>query len=318
MLIARLVPLCTLLIFRSPPLPPTRRDRSRTRRCHCPACTGPARILRDVDGMPHIYAFDEHDAAFLQGWVTAQDRLFQIDVLRRQSSGTLAELLGSGALPSDIELRTVGLRRAAERSLCTLFAGDADGAAGVRRRRQRVGAARRRAARAVRRTRDHAVHAVDRARQCRDRQGARVPAVVRHRRRTRRWSTRVPGRSRRSVPRCRTACSSATCSVRRRSTRRPPSPTRPMPHRSSARSARPRLQAPKAGAAASEGTRAGKVALDASAATMLRNVKRRYEARAVPEATRCSGPSCRSAATSGPSPARARRTAGRWSRTTRT
>ena len=46
--------------------------------------------------MPHIYAFDEHDAVFLQGWVTAQDRLFQIDVLRRQSSGTLAELLGVG------------------------------------------------------------------------------------------------------------------------------------------------------------------------------------------------------------------------------
>ncbi len=78
---------------------------------------GPARILRDVDGMPHIDAFDEHDALFLQGWVQAQDRLFQIDVLRRQASGTLAELLGSGALPSDVELRTIGLARAAERSL---------------------------------------------------------------------------------------------------------------------------------------------------------------------------------------------------------
>ena len=69
-----------------------------------------ARILRDVDGMPHIYAFDEHDAVFLQGWVTAQDRLFQIDVIRRQASGTLAELLGVGpgnaVLRSDIELRT--------------------------------------------------------------------------------------------------------------------------------------------------------------------------------------------------------------------
>jgi penicillin amidase len=78
---------------------------------------GPARILRDVDGMPHIYAFDEHDALFLQGWVQAQDRLFQIDVLRRQASGTLAELLGSDALPSDIELRTIGLARGAERSM---------------------------------------------------------------------------------------------------------------------------------------------------------------------------------------------------------
>ncbi len=78
---------------------------------------GPARILRDVDGMPHIYAVDEHDALFLQGWVQAQDRLFQLDVLRRQASGTLAELLGTGALASDIELRTIGLKRGAERSL---------------------------------------------------------------------------------------------------------------------------------------------------------------------------------------------------------
>jgi penicillin amidase len=82
-----------------------------------PELHGPARILRDVDGMPHIHAFDEHDALFLQGWVQAEDRLFQIDVVRRQASGTLAELLGSAALPSDIELRTIGLARAAERSL---------------------------------------------------------------------------------------------------------------------------------------------------------------------------------------------------------
>ncbi|HQR48537.1 MAG TPA: penicillin acylase family protein, partial [Steroidobacteraceae bacterium] len=82
-----------------------------------PELHGPARILRDVDGMPHIRAQDEHDALFLQGWVTAQDRLFQIDVLRRQASGTLAELVGPAALGSDVELRTVGLRRAAERSL---------------------------------------------------------------------------------------------------------------------------------------------------------------------------------------------------------
>jgi penicillin amidase len=78
---------------------------------------GPARILRDVDGIPHIYAHDEHDAVLLQGWVTAQDRLFQIDVLRRQASGTLAELLGTAALASDVELQTIGLRRAAQRSL---------------------------------------------------------------------------------------------------------------------------------------------------------------------------------------------------------
>ncbi len=82
-----------------------------------PALHGPGRILRDVDGMPHIYAFDEHDALFLEGWMQAEDRLFQIDVLRRQASGTLAELLGQDALPSDVELRTIGLDRAAARTL---------------------------------------------------------------------------------------------------------------------------------------------------------------------------------------------------------
>lgn len=85
-----------------------------------PGLQGPSRILRDVDGMPHIDAFNEHDALFLQGWVQAQDRLFQLDVLRRQASGTLAELLGSGALSSDVELRTIGLARGAERSLAAL------------------------------------------------------------------------------------------------------------------------------------------------------------------------------------------------------
>src|SRR5262249_3390124 len=52
-----------------------------------------------------------------QGWVHAEDRLFQMDVLRRTASGTLAEILGPDALASDIQLRTIGLRRAAERSL---------------------------------------------------------------------------------------------------------------------------------------------------------------------------------------------------------
>ena len=78
---------------------------------------GPARVLRDVDGMPHVQAFDEHDALFLQGWLQAQDRLFQIDVLRRTARGTLAELLGPAALPSDVELQVIGLGRAAQRSL---------------------------------------------------------------------------------------------------------------------------------------------------------------------------------------------------------
>ena len=74
-------------------------------------------IKRDGQGVPHIYAQTERDAYFAVGWLHAQDRLFQMDQSRRQASGTLAELLGSGALASDVQLRWIGLRRAAQRSL---------------------------------------------------------------------------------------------------------------------------------------------------------------------------------------------------------
>jgi penicillin amidase len=88
-----------------------------------------ARITRDADGLAHVEARNEADMFFLQGWVHARDRLFQADVNRRQPSGTLAELLGEAALPSDVQLRTLGLRRAAERSWAAIqsdaSAGDA-------------------------------------------------------------------------------------------------------------------------------------------------------------------------------------------------
>jgi penicillin amidase len=74
-------------------------------------------IRRDSDGVSHIAANSAHDMFLAQGWQHAADRLFQMDVLRRQASGTLAELLGPDALAQDVELRTIGLRRSAERSL---------------------------------------------------------------------------------------------------------------------------------------------------------------------------------------------------------
>lgn len=77
-------------------------------------------VSRDSNGIAHIRAADEHDLFLVAGWVQAQDRLFQMDVNRRQPSGTLAELLGSGALPGDVQARTIGLRRAAERTLPVL------------------------------------------------------------------------------------------------------------------------------------------------------------------------------------------------------
>jgi penicillin amidase len=89
-----------------------------------------ARIARDALGIPHLSAKNERDLLFLQGYVHAQDRLFQMDVTRRQADGTLAELLGTAALASDVQLRTLGLRRAAERSLPLLSRATSDALAG--------------------------------------------------------------------------------------------------------------------------------------------------------------------------------------------
>ena len=87
-----------------------------------PGLHASAEIIRDGAGIAHIRASDEHDLFFLQGWVHAEDRLFQMDVTRRRASGTLAELLGPAALSGDVQLRTFGLRRAAERSLSLISA----------------------------------------------------------------------------------------------------------------------------------------------------------------------------------------------------
>lgn len=77
----------------------------------------PAQIVTDRDGIPHIFAKSETDLAYLTGFAQARDRLFQLDTTRRQADGTLAELLGPGAVASDVMTRTFGFKRAAERSL---------------------------------------------------------------------------------------------------------------------------------------------------------------------------------------------------------
>ena len=76
-----------------------------------------ARITIDDEGISHVRADNEHDLYFMQGWVHAGDRLFQMDYNRRLASGTLAELVGMAALTTDVQLRTLGLRRGAQRSL---------------------------------------------------------------------------------------------------------------------------------------------------------------------------------------------------------
>jgi penicillin amidase len=72
-----------------------------------------AEVLRDSYGVPHIFAQTAHDLFYLQGYVTAQDRLFQMELYRRAGEGRLAEVLGEPALDSDKQFRTFGLARVA-------------------------------------------------------------------------------------------------------------------------------------------------------------------------------------------------------------
>lgn len=81
-----------------------------------PGLSGPGSISYDALGMPTIQASSDNDVAFLQGYAHAQARFFQMDLTRRQVSGTLAALVGASQLENDVQSRTLGLRRAAERS----------------------------------------------------------------------------------------------------------------------------------------------------------------------------------------------------------
>ncbi len=71
-------------------------------------------IVRDGLGVPHITAKSEEDAWVAQGYVTASDRLWQMDTLRRAAAGELSEMAGSQALDADRESRRLRLRRTAE------------------------------------------------------------------------------------------------------------------------------------------------------------------------------------------------------------
>src|SRR3954449_8055616 len=70
----------------------------------------PVEILRDRWGVPHIYAQNSEDLFFAQGFITAKDRLFQIDLWRRVGTGKLAEVLGAAAVSRDRFARLVRYR----------------------------------------------------------------------------------------------------------------------------------------------------------------------------------------------------------------
>ncbi len=77
----------------------------------------PVEILVDRWGISHIYAETEHDLFFAQGWNAARDRLFQLELWRRQATGTVAEILGERELERDIGTRLFKFRRDLEQEL---------------------------------------------------------------------------------------------------------------------------------------------------------------------------------------------------------
>lgn len=83
-----------------------------------------ATVSFDALGVPHIRAANQEDALFLQGYVTAQDRLWQMDSLRRYAAGDLAEIIGPAALDSDRDARRLRIRRIAEAAYVALPAAD--------------------------------------------------------------------------------------------------------------------------------------------------------------------------------------------------
>lgn len=85
--------------------------------------TGPQQtvtVTRDRKGMAYIHAQSLSDAIWAQGFVTAQDRLFSMQLTRLLAQGRICELAGAKALPLDIRMRTIGLHRLAKKQAAML------------------------------------------------------------------------------------------------------------------------------------------------------------------------------------------------------
>ncbi len=79
-----------------------------------PGLTAPVDVFRDQYGVPNIYAQNQHDLFFAQGYVHAQERFWQMDFWRHVGAGRLSEMFGESQVDTDIFLRTLGWRRVAE------------------------------------------------------------------------------------------------------------------------------------------------------------------------------------------------------------
>ena len=77
-------------------------------------------VVRDVDGVPHIYAATTHDLFFAQGYAHAQDRFWQMDFWRHIGGGRLAEMFGEDQVEADMFLRSLDFTGIAEQELAEM------------------------------------------------------------------------------------------------------------------------------------------------------------------------------------------------------
>jgi penicillin amidase len=91
---------------------------------HLAGLRAPVTVRRDAHGVPHIEAANEDDLFAAQGYVTAQDRLWQMDTLRRNANGEMAEIMGPSLVKHDRTQRVLQIRRTAQRIYDRLPAAD--------------------------------------------------------------------------------------------------------------------------------------------------------------------------------------------------
>ncbi|MGZ5699159.1 MAG: penicillin acylase family protein, partial [Usitatibacter sp.] len=82
--------------------------------------SAPVEVVRDAEGIPHLFAKSERDGWFAMGYVHAQDRLWQMEFQRRIAQGRLSEFLGERSFDVDRLMRTLGIARLSERIVARL------------------------------------------------------------------------------------------------------------------------------------------------------------------------------------------------------
>ena len=97
---------------------------------HIPGLKDEVQVLFDDRHVPHIFAKNSHDLYFAQGYITARDRLWQMEMQTHLAAGRLSEILGKSAIETDRYHRRLGLMYGAENALKTMLADPESRAAG--------------------------------------------------------------------------------------------------------------------------------------------------------------------------------------------